>query len=85
MSETMLENFPDVNCIIDCVEFEVTNSLYLHKMIYSDYKTHTTVKALVDIAPSVRDGDIDPLIIQRAIKITNTTQLICVKILFYAF
>lgn len=54
-------------------------------MIYSDYKTHTTVKALVDIAPSVRDGDIDPLIIQRAIKITNTTQLICVKILLYAF
>ena len=40
-------------CIIDCVEFKmaVSSSLVLHKLMYSDYKSHTTVKALVGIAP----------------------------------
>jgi len=40
-------------CIIDCVEFKVEtpSSLFIHKMMYSDYKSHTTVKALVGIAP----------------------------------
>ena len=40
-------------CIIDCVEFKIAvpSSLVLHKLMYSDYKSHTTVKALVGIAP----------------------------------
>ena len=42
-----------VRCIINCVEFkvEVPSSLILHKMVYSEYKSHTTVKVLVGIAP----------------------------------
>ena len=49
----MKEKYPNVRCIIDCVEFktETPSSLVLHKMIYSDYKSHTTVKTLVGIAP----------------------------------
>ena len=36
-----------------CVEFkiETTSSLVLHKMMYWDCKSHTTVKTLVGIAP----------------------------------
>ena len=47
----MKENYPNVQCIIDCVEFktETLSSLVLHKMMYSDYKSHTTVKTLVGI------------------------------------
>ena len=53
MSNSMKENFPNVKCIIDCVEFKkaVPSSLVLHELMYSDYKSHTTVKALVGIAP----------------------------------
>ncbi|XP_057310150.1 uncharacterized protein LOC130648135 [Hydractinia symbiolongicarpus] len=38
---------------IYCVEFKIAvpSSLYLHKMMYSEYKSHTTVKVLVGIAP----------------------------------
>ena len=45
--------FPYVKCIIDCVEFrvETASSLVLHKLFYSDYKSHTTVKCLVGICP----------------------------------
>ena len=52
MPNPMKEKFPNVKCIIDCVEFKiaVTSSLVLHKLMYSDYKNHTTVKALVGIA-----------------------------------
>lgn len=53
MPESMSQKYPHVKCIIDCVEFKIAvpNSLFLHKMMYSDYKSHTTVKALVGIAP----------------------------------
>lgn len=53
MPSSMKENFPTTRCIIDCLEFkvEVPSSLYVHKMLYSDYKSHTTVKVLVGIAP----------------------------------
>ena len=53
MPKSMKDKFPNVRCIIDCVEFKVAvpSSLFLHKMMYSDYKSHTTVKALVGIAP----------------------------------
>ena len=54
MTASMREKFPHVKCIIDCVEFKVAvpSSLTLHKMMYSEYKSHTTVKVLVGIAPS---------------------------------
>ena len=54
MTQSMKDKFPNVKCIIDCVEikFAVPTSLFLHKMMYSDYKSHTTVKFLVGIAPA---------------------------------
>ena len=53
MPNSMKELFPSTRCIIDCAEFkvEVPSSLFTHKMLYSDYKSHTTVKVLVGIAP----------------------------------
>ena len=53
MPTSMKEKFPFVKCIIDCVEFrvETASSLVLHKLFYSDYKSHTTVKCLVGICP----------------------------------
>lgn len=53
MPASMKERFANVRCIIDCVEFKIAVplSLYLHKMMYSEYKSHTTVKVLVGIAP----------------------------------
>ena len=53
MPDSMKEKFPNVKCIIDGVEFkvEVPVFLFLHKMFYSDYKSHTTVKFLVGICP----------------------------------
>ena len=47
-------NFSNIMCIIDdCVEIkvEVPSSLISHKVFYSDYKSHTTVKCLVGIVP----------------------------------
>ena len=42
-----------VRCIIDRVEFKVVvaSSLTRHKMLYSDYKIHTTVKVVIGIMP----------------------------------
>ena len=53
MPKSMKEKFPNVKCIIDCVEFrvETASSLVLHKLFYSDNKSHTTVKCLVGICP----------------------------------
>ncbi|XP_065654661.1 uncharacterized protein LOC136081285 [Hydra vulgaris] len=53
MPQSMKEKFPTVKCIIDCVEFKVEtpSKLFMHKIMYSDYKSHTTVKVLVGIAP----------------------------------
>ena len=53
LPQSMKEKFPNVRCTVDCVEFKVTvpSSLTLHKMLYSDYKSHTTVKVLVGIVP----------------------------------
>lgn len=55
MSETIRKKLPDIKYIIDRVEFivAVPNSLYLHKMMNSDPKSHTIlkVKALARIAP----------------------------------
>ncbi|XP_057310281.1 uncharacterized protein LOC130648258 [Hydractinia symbiolongicarpus] len=53
MPASMKERFANVRCIIDCVKFKIAvpSSLYLHKMMYSEYKSHTIVKVLVGIAP----------------------------------
>ena len=53
ISGSMKEKYPNVQCIIDCVKFkiETSSSVVLHNMMYSDYKSHTTVKTLVGIAP----------------------------------
>ena len=53
MPVSMKIKFPYIKVIIDCVEFrvETASSLVLHKMFYSDYKSHTTVKCLVGICP----------------------------------
>ena len=53
MPKSLTKKFPNTRAIIDCVEFNVAvpSSLLLHKLMYSDYKSHTTVKALVAIAP----------------------------------
>ena len=55
LPHSMKEKFPNVRCIIDCVEFifAVLSSLTLHKILYSDCKSHTTVKVLVGIVPGV--------------------------------
>ena len=49
----MKEKYPNVGCIIDCFEFkiEIPSSLVLHKMMYSDYKSHITIKTLAGITP----------------------------------
>ena len=53
MPSSMKEKYPNVRCIIDCVEFKIETpySLVLLKMMYSDHKSHATVKTLVGIAP----------------------------------
>ena len=53
MPSLMKEKYPNVRCIIDYAEFKIytPSSLVLHKMMYSDYKSHITVKTLVGIAP----------------------------------
>ena len=50
LPRSMKEKFPNVR-YIECVKFKVavSSSLTLHKMLYSDYKSHTTVKVLVGI------------------------------------
>ena len=55
LPHSLKEKFPNVRCIIDCVEFifAVLSSLILHKILYSDCKSHTTVKVLVGIVPGV--------------------------------
>ena len=43
-------------CILRCIDFKVAvpSSLTLHKILYSDYKSHTTVKVLVGIVSGSR-------------------------------
>ena len=42
-----------MQCIIDCAEFKVAlpYALVLHKIMYLDFKSHTTIKVLVGIVP----------------------------------
>lgn len=54
MPEVFREKFPQTRVIIDCTEIktETPNSLQLKSVMYSDYKSHMTWKALVGISPS---------------------------------
>ena len=63
MPKSMRIKFPYVKVIIDCVEFRVesASSLVLHKLFYSDYKSHTTVKCLVGICPGGGFSFISPV------------------------
>ena len=48
------EKFPSTRVIIDCTEVrcEMPSSLWLNSELFSSYKNHVTLKALVGIAPS---------------------------------
>ena len=48
MPKSMKEKFPNTRTIIDCLELkvEVASQLFLHKLFYAEYKSHTTVKSL---------------------------------------
>jgi len=48
------EKFPSTRVIIDCTEVrcEMPSSLLLNSELFSSYKSHVTLKALVGIAPS---------------------------------
>ena len=48
------DKFPKTRVIIDCTEIkcQTPSSLVLHSETYSSYKSHTTFKGLVGIAPS---------------------------------
>lgn len=54
MPEVFREKFPRTRVIIDCTEIktETPNSLQLKSVMYSDYKSHMTWKALVGISPT---------------------------------
>ena len=49
----MKEKSFNARCIVEFIEFKVAvpSSLTLHKMLYSDYKSHISVKVLVGIVP----------------------------------
>ena len=53
MPDSMKEKFPNVRIILDCTEIfvESPSKLQLHKMFYSDYKSHVTLKILLGIMP----------------------------------
>lgn len=54
MPKLFKEKFPDTRIIVDCTEIytEVPSSLQLKSLMYSDYKSHMTYKALVGISPN---------------------------------
>lgn len=54
MPQSFKQKFPKTRVIIDCVELfsESSSTLSLKSMMYSDYKSHMTYKALVGISPN---------------------------------
>ena len=54
MPASFRDKFPQTRVIIDCTEIfcEMPSSLMLHAELYSNYKSHVTLKSLVGIAPS---------------------------------
>ena len=54
MPEEFRKRFPNTRVIVDCTEIavEAPESLHLRSVYYSDYKNHTTYKALIGITPS---------------------------------
>ena len=53
MPDSMKEKFPNVRIILDRTEIfvESPSKLQLHKMFYSDYRSHVTLKILLGIMP----------------------------------
>lgn len=53
MPDAFKEKFPSTRVIIDCTEIkcEMPSSLLLNTELFSSYKNHTTLKALIGIAP----------------------------------
>ena len=54
MPEEFKEKYPQTRVIIDCTEVrcQMPSSLLLNTELFSSYKNHTTLKALVGISPS---------------------------------
>ncbi|XP_065199188.1 uncharacterized protein LOC135830965 [Sycon ciliatum] len=54
MPQSFKQSFPDTFIILDATELrcEIPSSLSLQSQLYSSYKSHTTVKGLVGIAPN---------------------------------
>ncbi|XP_053373986.1 uncharacterized protein LOC123548052 [Mercenaria mercenaria] len=54
MPTVFKEKFPKTRIIIDCTEIytETLSSLKLKSLMYSDYKSHITYKALVGVSPN---------------------------------
>ena len=54
MPEDFKEKYPSTRVIIDCTEIqcEMPSSLVLNSELFSSYKNHVTLKALIGIAPS---------------------------------
>ena len=57
----MKEKFLNVKCIIDGVEFKIAllSSFAFHKLVNSDYKSHTAVKV---IAPDLHQVILDSIL-----------------------
>ena len=53
MPEAFKEKYPSTRVIIDCTEVrcQMPSSLLLNSELFSSYKNHTTLKALVGISP----------------------------------
>ena len=54
MPASFKEKYPHTRVIIDCTEVfcEMPSSLLLHSELFSNYKSHVTLKSLVGISPS---------------------------------
>ena len=56
MPEDFKANYPTTRVIIDCTEVrcEMPSSPLLNSELFSSYKHHTTLKALVGISPNLK-------------------------------
>ena len=53
-AECFRANYPDIFIVLDATELrtEVPTSLALQSLLYSSYKSHTTLKGLISISPN---------------------------------
>ncbi|XP_046556080.1 uncharacterized protein LOC124265345 [Haliotis rubra] len=54
MPDSFSTNYPTTRVVVDCTEIwtETPSSLQLQSLLYSDYKSHMTYKALIGISPA---------------------------------